>query len=93
MARKHKRSGHKSRKIPVLATAGVGAYALQAYRGYKSGGLTEAAAWLIGTDSTGKFHAEWLIRDVTPVIVGAAGSMIASKSHINRYLHVPGVKL
>lgn len=93
MARKHKKSGHRSKKIPVLASAGIAAYGLQAYRGYKAGGLTEAAAWMIGTDASGKFHAEWLLRDLSPVVVGAVGSMVAAKSGINRYVKVPMFKL
>lgn len=90
---KKKRSGHRSKKIPVFATAGVAAYGLQAYKGYKAGGLTEAAAWLIGTDASGKFHPDWLIRDVSPVLVGAVGSAAASKLGLNRYVKVPIFKL
>ena len=92
MAKKRKRSS-KSRKIPVLATAGMAAFGLQAYNGYKAGGVKEMMVWTIGTDSNGKFHPEWLVRNAMPIVAGAAGSMIATKAKINRYVRVPFVKL
>ena len=91
---KRKRSGRKSKKIPALATAGLIAAGFQAYKGYQAGGVTEMAAWTVGTDSEGKFHPDWLLRNVMPIAAGALGSAVASKLKVNRYISsVPFFKL
>ena len=92
MARR-KRSGHKSRKIPLLATAGAAVFALHAYDGYKQSGANGFAYNTIGV-SQGTFHMDTFVANMMPLVAGVGGSMLASKTKANRYLAgIPMIKL
>lgn len=91
---KKKRTSHKSKKIPVLATAGVAIFALNAIREYQANGPNGLAWAALGTEANGKFHTDKFLMNVAPIIVGVGGSMIASKTRMNRHLSaIPMFKL
>ena len=99
MAKAKKSHSRRSKKIPILATAGAAAYGLNAYTQYNAAGGgapgQKALIWnTIGIDSAGTFHMDKFLMNITPPVVGALGSMGASKLGLNRYLaKVPLVKL
>lgn len=88
----------KKRKLPLLATAGALVFAANAYTGYTKGNAA-GAGWpgfrwaTIGVANDGKFYMDQFIKNILPPAVGAAGSMIAAKTGVNRYIQsVPFVK-
>jgi hypothetical protein len=92
--RRKKSHGHKSRKIPLLATVGVAAYGANIYNGYKAGQLPGATFAALGVNASGQFSMAQFGKSIAPVAVGVIGSMIASKTGVNRYLaKVPLFKL
>ena len=100
MARfRRKKSSRRSKKIPVLATAGVGVFALNAYSGYmgKAGsqGGAKGIAWTtLGIDNSGKFVMSQFIENMAPLAVGIIGSAAASKFGLNRRISaIPVFKL
>jgi len=94
-----KRSSRRSKKIPVLATAGALVFGMNAYNGYmgKAGsqGGAKGVAWTtVGIDNGGNFQMHQLIKNVAPVAIGVIGSAAASKFKLNRYLSgIPLFKL
>lgn len=100
MARfKRKKSSHRSKKIPVLATAGVAVFALNAYSGYmgKAGsqGGGKGIAWTtLGIDNAGKFQTAQFVENVMPLVAGIGGSALAAKFKLNRHISsIPMFKL
>jgi hypothetical protein len=87
MARRYhkKHSGHKSRKIPLLATAGVAAYALNIYND-RGNGVNGFKWQALGIDNSGKFEGAKFIQVMTPPLIGILGSAAASKFKLNRYI-------
>jgi hypothetical protein len=92
---KKKKGGHKSKKIPMAATAGAAIYGYGIYQGWlgKNGsgpgavpGIRGAQYAALGIDNNGQFHLMDSIKAVAPVIVGAGISIMASKLGINRKL-------
>lgn len=82
---KHKTRRHARQKIPMLATAGIVAYAVNAYNGYKQAGVNGLSYNTIGV-SEGKFHLDQFGRNVMAPAAGIAGSMLAAKFGANRYI-------
>jgi hypothetical protein len=87
MVRHRKKSrSHRSRKVPILATVGAAAYALNAYEGYKSGG-TKGFVWnTVGVDASGNFSMTKFVMNVKAPAAGIIGSALASKFKLNRYI-------
>lgn len=96
-----KRAGKKDRRIPLFTTAGAAIYGYNAYKGglgmaeyttqqkldYTLTGLTGMRVGSATGDGTAvKWDSGIFINTWTPVAVGIAGSMIAGKTGINRYL-------
>jgi hypothetical protein len=92
MAKRKSKSRSKNRKIPLLASVGVGVYALTAYNEYKKNGV-EGLTWSTIGVAHGKFSMDRAIAVFTPLAVGIGGSMLASKAGANKYLKVPYIKL
>ncbi len=91
--RRGRRSGRRSRKIPILATVGALAYAGHVYSGYKQNGVDGIASFGLGY-TNGRFNLGDFVGAVAPVVVGTAASAGASKLGLNRYLaKVPLFKL
>lgn len=91
--RRMRKGGKHKVKIPLLALGGVAVKALE-MRPY----LLDANEWewrVFGIESGNKkFHPEKFVANMTPIIVGVAGSMLASKLGINKRLgKIPYVKL
>jgi len=93
MSRKRK-SARKSKKIPILATAGALAFGWYVYERTKAEGLNGLKASTIGVDTAGKWHANAFIRNVAPLAIGAGGSALGAKLGLNRYFaKIPFFKL
>lgn len=92
MARRKKYS-RKSKKIPMLATAGIAAYALNIYND-RGNGMNGIRWQALGIENNGTFNSGKFVQVMTPPVVGVVGSALASKFKLNRYLSsVPFVKL
>lgn len=97
--RRKKGSSRRSKKIPVLATAGVAVFALNAYNGYmgKAGsqGGGKGIAWTtLGIDNGGNFQVKQFAENMLPLVAGIGGSALAAKFKMNRYISgIPLFKL
>jgi hypothetical protein len=90
---KKKHGSRKSKKIPLLASAGAAVYAYNIYND-RGNGVNGIRWQALGIDSSGVFRSEKLVQVMTPVAVGLIGSMAASKFKLNRYLSgIPMFKL
>lgn len=94
---KSKRRHKAAFTIPTAIVAGFAPLAYHAYYGYRSGRGIEgvlhyaAADFGIDTDDNGKFHLEWLMRGISPIIVGMLVHKVANGLGINRMLSRAGV--
>lgn len=86
MARKKRSRSRGKSKLPLMATAGVVGYGLNAFKGYQQSGSAGVIWNTVGVDANGTFSMQKLIMNVTPLAAGIAGSMIASKVGANKYL-------
>jgi len=93
MARRKKRSGSRSRKISVLAAAGMLGTGAMLYQGYKLAGTAGLVEFGSGIGTDGVWRKERVIATYTPAAIGLVGAMIAAKSKVNRYNSVPFFKL
>lgn len=91
---KKKRSGRRgSKKIPVLATAGAGIFALRAYEQYKMAPGWKGLAWgTLGIDNKGKLVTSQFVSNMAPLAIGIGASILASKVKANRYVSIPMFK-
>jgi hypothetical protein len=89
----------KGKKLPLLAMAGATAYGLRAYAGYEGKDGSEPGVkgllWsTLGVNSAGKWDSKRFVMLVTPVAIGAVGSLLASKSGVNKMISaIPFVKM
>lgn len=91
MASKKKTGGRRRRKIPIIATAGLVMGLLNFMDKYKES-RHAAMVSLTGYDPNYGFNWKWATSTI-PIVIGAAGSMVAAKSGINRYMNIPMFKL
>jgi len=92
MAKKHRRRAKK--KIPVFATAGLVASGMSIAQGYKDYGNQGLKWYATGIGEDGNFHLDRAVQTYMPVVVGIAGSALAGKLKVNRYLSsIPIFKL
>ena len=84
--RSKKRGGSRSKKIPVLATTGAAVFALKGVKAYQETGYNGLMWNTLGVDVAGKFHAAKFLENMAPPAIGAAGSMLAAKMKVNRYI-------
>ena len=96
---KRKKSRKKAKKnIPLLTVAGLVPGLAFTYTGYEQGGPSGAMTHLTHAYTgfnlnTNKFEREGLNRGTFPLIVGVAGSAIASKLGLNKYMRaIPFIK-
>lgn len=97
MAKSKKRSSRRSNKIPILALAGAGIFALKMVEGYqgKAGSAPgyKGLAWTsLGIDNKGKFIPQKFVENMIPPAVGIGASMLAAKAKANRYVSIPFFK-
>lgn len=83
--RKKSRSRH-AKKIPVLASVGVLAFGMNAYRGYQQDHAHGLQWNTIGVDANGKFSPSKFAQNIAPPVFGVLGSMAAGKFRMNRYI-------
>lgn len=98
MARRKKRGGKRSKKIPLAATAGVAAalipIASQAMGGDFVGAANALAERFTGySPASGTFNPAALQAGLMPILLGIGVSMLAAKAGINRYMRIPFIKL
>jgi hypothetical protein len=90
------RRGRKSKKIPMLPLAGLGAMvATPGFRGVSivddvmkgdfNGAMYDARERFLCVDNTGKFQVGWVLPNYAPLIFGVIGHMVAQKVGINKY--------
>ena len=92
MARRRKKGGRRRQKIPIAATAGMVIGLIQLKKAWSAGGSHGAMVALTGYDPNYGFNYKWATA-IIPMVGGAAVSMVAAKSGINRYIKVPFVKI
>ena len=92
MARRRKKGGRRRQKIPIIATAGMILGLKNLYDSYNAGGIDRAMISLTGYDANYGWNWKWATSTI-PMVIGAAGSMVAAKSGINRHLRIPYIKL
>ena len=93
MARRRKKGGRRRRKISIFAAAGFIAGLKNLWDGYQSGGTAQVMINLTGYNvASGTFNWRWATAGI-PMLMGAAGSMVAAKTGLNRYLNIPWFKL
>lgn len=96
MARRKKRSGRRSKKIPVAATAGVAVGAYQAFKAVTAASDKGDAALQVmtGFSKSGTFAPNNLFIFWVPTLAGIAGSKAASKFGLNRAIsNIPWFKI
>jgi len=95
MARRgRKRGGHRSEKIPVLATVGAVGYGMNVYAGYKRDGVRGMKWEAMGITNEGAVDMAKATQVLAVPVAGAVGSALAAKFKINRYFSgIPMFKL
>ena len=92
----------KGRKIPVFATGGAVLFGYNVAKDYNKGSDSDIGRMMwenfgvnykgYAGSGVGPFKLSQFIAGTAPVWVGAAASMFASKSGLNRYVNLPYVK-
>ena len=92
MAKRRKKGGRRRRKISIFAATGfiVGLKALWDARG---GGMNQMFLRLTGYDMAAKSFDIKRASAGIAFFGGAAASMVAAKTGVNRYLNIPWFKL
>jgi uncharacterized membrane protein YjjP (DUF1212 family) len=97
MARR-KKQGRRKRKISLFAVGGAAAAIAYIWGAVKAGGSMQDKAnrifaTLTGIDLFGKTFSIWNAQAGMALFGGAAASMIAAKTGLNRHLNIPWFKL
>lgn len=87
---KHKRSsGHRKKKIPILATGGAVLQGLRLYSSYNAGATGRKGNQVLsdmGIATGQAFNIAKCVGYWSPVLIGAGGSAVMSKLGFNRYM-------
>jgi len=102
MAKKKRNGSRPKPKIPLLATGGAAVFGYQVYKDLQgsAGGSVGKALWenfgvnvgYAGT-TTSPIMLGQALKGMAPLIAGLAGSLIAAKTGVNKYVKLPWIKL